>query len=249
MCWSASPSPARCLCHVSFNIFPLSTQLTQSFPEKALDEVKRLRALISEKISLPSPPPLIICGPSGVGKGTLLKHLMSVIPGCFKFSVSHTTRGPRDGEVNGVDYNFTAVEEMKGMIERGEFLEHAEVHGNYYGTSFEALRVDNKIVILDIDVQGVKKVKEAIKDKKLGGAKYVFIRPKDLDSLEARLRGRGTEKEEDIVRRTANAKGEMEYSEEEGNFDFILVNDDLEVAQKELVEGVKELYETIMLMA
>ena len=167
---------------------------------------------------------------------------MESLPGVFKFSVSHTTRGPRPGEEDGKDYNFTSVEDIKSRIENGEFLEHAEVHGNYYGTSFAALQTEQQIVILDIDVQGVMKVKGAVEDGKLGGAKYIFIRPQDLESLEARLRGRGTETEEAIQKRTANAKGEMDYSEGEGNFDRIIVNDDLDRAQADFVAAVKELY-------
>ena len=213
-----------------------------STTDTALDEVKRLRALLAKHVTLPSPPPLVICGPSGVGKGTILHNLMDTLPGVFKFSVSHTTRGPRPGEEDGKDYNFTTVEDIMDRIDRGEFLEYAEVHGNYYGTSFAALQTEKQVVILDIDVQGVMKVKGAVKDGKLGGAKYIFIRPKDLESLEARLRGRGTETEEAIERRTANAKGEIEYGEVEGNFDQIIVNDDLDKAQAEFVDAVKELY-------
>lgn len=210
--------------------------------DEALAEVQRLRALLAEHVKVVSPPPLVICGPSGVGKGTLLHKLMEAMPGVFKFSVSHTTRGPRPGEEDGKDYNFTSVDDIKERIEKGEFLEYAEVHGNYYGTSFAALKADKQIVILDIDVQGVEKVKQAVIDGKLGGAKYIFISPKDLEALEARLRGRGTETEEAIQKRTANARGEMEYSEVEGNFNDIVVNDDLERAQEDFVAAVKSIY-------
>ena len=99
------------------------------------------------------PLPLVICGPSGVGKGTLLNHLLATIPDTFAFSVSHATRAPRPGEADGVHYNFTDVPTVEGMIEKGEFLEYAEVHGNYYGTSIKQLQQENKIVVLDIDVQ------------------------------------------------------------------------------------------------
>ncbi len=188
--------------------------------------------------------PLVICGPSGVGKGTLLTHLMEVaLPNNFAFSVSYTTRGPRPGEEDGVHYNFSTVEDVKARIEKGEFLEHAEVHGNYYGTTFSGLqREDGKIVVLDIDIQGVKNVKKAVEEGKLAGAKYIFISPTDLASLEKRLRDRKTETEEAIQKRTANAAGEMEYGTAEGNFDKIIVNADLETAKAEIVSVAKALY-------
>ena len=100
--------------------------------------------------------PLIVCGPSGVGKSTLIRRLMREFPEDFGFSVSHTTRGPRSGEKDGVDYHFTNNEDMLSMIKRGEFLEHAHVHNRIYGTSINAVADvtnNNRICILDIDVQ------------------------------------------------------------------------------------------------
>jgi guanylate kinase len=187
-----------------------------------------------------SPLPLVICGPSGVGKGTLLEHLMKVMPQ-FTFSVSHTTRAPRPGEEDGVHYNFSTVEKVKAMISNGEFLEWAEVHGNYYGTSLEGLR-GKGVTVLDIDVQGVKNVKRAVAEGRLAGANYVFIRPVNVAGLEERLRGRGTETEEKILLRVANATSELEYGEEAGNFDVIITNNDLNKAKMEIVEVVKSLY-------
>ncbi|GMI07523.1 hypothetical protein TrLO_g8242 [Triparma laevis f. longispina] len=195
-----------------------------------------LRGLLVES----SPLPLVICGPSGVGKGTLLEHLMKVMPQ-FTFSVSHTTRAPRPGEEHGVHYNFSTVEKVKEMIAGGEFLEWAEVHGNYYGTSLEGLR-GKGVTVLDIDVQGVKNVKSAVAEGRLAGANYVFIRPVDVKVLEERLRGRGTETEDKIQLRVANAKGELEYGEEAGNFDVIITNNDLDKAKSEIVEVAKSLY-------
>jgi guanylate kinase len=158
----------------------------------------------------------------------------------FGFSVSHTTRNPREGEVNGVHYNFSTVDAMKEEIDDGKFIEYAEVHGNYYGTSVEAVRsVQSKgqVCILDIDCQGVRNVKSSSLDPY-----YIFIAPPSMQDLENRLRGRGTEKEEDIVKRLANAQGEMDYGQEEGNFDKYLVNDDLKSSSEELCNTIQTWY-------
>ena len=158
----------------------------------------------------------------------------------FGFSVSHTTRNPREGEVNGVHYNFSTVDAMKEEIDDGKFIEYAEVHGNYYGTSVEAVRsVQSKgqVCILDIDCQGVRNVKaSSLKPY------YIFIAPPSMQDLENRLRGRGTEKEVDIVKRLANAQGEMDYGQEDGNFDKYLVNDDLKTSSEELCSIIQTWY-------
>lgn len=172
------------------------------------------------------PRPVVFCGPSGVGKGTLIDLLMKRYPNDqFGFSVSHTTRKPREGEVDGVHYNFTTVDAIKKEIADGKFIEYAEVHGNYYGTSVaavESVQSAGKICVLDIDVQGVQKVKKSSLQ-----AIYIFIAPPDMEALESRLRGRGTEKEEDVKKRLANAKKELEYGSKKGNFDVVFINDDL----------------------
>ena len=178
--------------------------------------------------------PLVICGPSGVGKGTVIESLRKRFPpDSFGFSVSHTTRPPRPGEVHGEHYHFTTVEEIRKAIDDDLFVEHAEVHGNYYGTSKQAiasLQEEQKITILDIDVQGVKCVKES------GiSCRYVFIAPPSMGELEARLRGRGTETEEAIWKRLGNAASEMEYGTKKGNFDTIFVNHDVEATVDEMV--------------
>ena len=151
----------------------------------------------------------------------------------FGFSVSHTTRAPREGEVNGVHYNFTDVETIKKEIADGKFIEYAEVHGKYYGTSFasvETVRNSGKICVLDIDVQGVRKVKESSLDPL-----YLFIAPPSMEDLEKRLRGRGTETEEQMKIRLGNAAKELEYGQAEGNFDRVFVNNDLEACFAEMV--------------
>uniref|UniRef100_A0A7I4AC69 guanylate kinase n=1 Tax=Physcomitrium patens TaxID=3218 RepID=A0A7I4AC69_PHYPA len=141
--------------------------------------------------SVPEPPrPVVICGPSGVGKGTLIGKLMKDFLDKFGFSVSHTTRAPRIREIDGVHYHFASRPVMEQEIKEGKFLESAEVHGNLYGTSWaavEAVADAGKICILDIDVQGAQAVKKsALK------ATYIFIKPPapEVKELERRLRGR-----------------------------------------------------------
>lgn len=183
--------------------------------------------------------PLVVCGPSGVGKGTVIECLRNRFPSdVFGFSVSHTTRQPRPGEIHGEHYYFTDNSNIQRDIDQGMFVEHALVHGNYYGTSKEAIEVlqgENKITILDIDMQGVISVKESGVP-----AKYIFIAPPSLIELENRLRGRGTETEEAIQRRLGNAAKEIEYGEQDGAFDRIFVNNDVEKTVDEMVEVLRE---------
>lgn len=191
--------------------------------------------------------PLIITGPSGVGKGTLIRRLLGEYPLRFGFSCSHTTRGPRPGEKEGVDYFFTTRERLQAEIDEGKFLEHATVHNNLYGTSFEAIQKvqeEGKICILDIDVQGVISVKGALARGALHDLRplYVFISPPSLAVLESRLRGRETEKEEDVLRRLKNAKREVEYGVAPGNFDKVVVNADLDDAYIDLRTYIETMY-------
>ncbi|WOH00076.1 hypothetical protein DCAR_0519432 [Daucus carota subsp. sativus] len=170
--------------------------------------------------------PIVISGPSGVGKGTLINKLMDEFPAMFGFSVSHTTRAPRDGERNGVHYNFTERSVMEQDIKDGKFLEFAAVHGNLYGTSIEAVDVvadAGKRCILDIDVQGARSVRDSCLE-----AIFIFVSPPSFEELEKRLRARGTETEEQIQKRLRNAKNELEKGREPGLFDHMLVNDDFD---------------------
>jgi len=172
--------------------------------------------------------PLVFVGPSGVGKGTLIAVLMKEYPEHFGFCVSTTTRAPRPGEVDGVHYHFSEKAPMQKAIQDGKFLESAEVHTNYYGTSIaalEAVQSSHKIAILDIDVQGAKNVKAKI-PREVQEAKFFFLSPPCMEVLEARLRGRGTETEQKIQVRLKNANGELEFSKTEGFFDCVIVADD-----------------------
>ena len=183
---------------------------------------------------------MVFAGPSGVGKGTIIKVLMEKYPTVFGFSVSHTTRAPRPGEENGVHYNFVEKSAMEAAIANNEFIEYANVHTNIYGTSIKAIenvQAQGKICILDIDIQGVKRVKASGL-----GCKYVFIDPPSVDELEKRLRGRGTETEEKIQIRLKNAMDELQFGHEEGNFDAIVVNDELERAVEKITQLLRGWY-------
>ncbi|KAK4272538.1 hypothetical protein QN277_021079 [Acacia crassicarpa] len=179
--------------------------------------------------------PIVISGPSGVGKGTLISMLMKEFPSMFGFSVSHTTRSPRNMEKDGVHYHFTEKSVMEKEIKEGKFLEFANVHGNLYGTSVEAVELvadAGKRCILDIDVQGARSVRASSLE-----AIFIFVRPPSMKELEKRLRDRGTETEEQILKRLRNAKAEIEQGTSSGIFDHLLYNDNLE----ECYENLKKL--------
>ncbi|TKY62604.1 Guanylate kinase 2 [Spatholobus suberectus] len=176
--------------------------------------------------------PVVISGPSGVGKGTLISMLMKEFPSMFGFSVSHTTRAPRGMEKDGVHYHFTEKSIMEKEIKEGKFLEFASVHGNLYGTSVEAVELvadAGKRCILDIDVQGARSVRASSLE-----AIFIFICPPSMEELEKRLRDRGTETEEQILKRLRNAKAEIEQGKSSHIFDFILYNDKLEECYERL---------------
>ena len=170
----------------------------------------------------------IVSAPSGSGKTTLLQHLIRNFED-LTFSVSYTTRSPRGGEADGVDYFFVALAEFKAMVERGEFLEWAEYHGNLYGTSREFVE-DNlaagRNVILDIDVQGARQVKSA-----MSGTVTVFLMPPSFEELERRLRSRRLEDDETIRKRLAIAKSEISFYRD---YDYVVVNDKLDEAIPQL---------------
>lgn len=167
----------------------------------------------------------ILSAPSGCGKTTILREVMANINGLV-FSVSHTTRAPRSGERNSVDYHFVTEEEFHRMRDDNLFLEWAEVHGNYYGTSRPAVLeqlANGQDVILDIDVQGAAIINE---DKSLDGIS-IFVAPPSLAELERRLRGRETDSDETIALRLHNAAQEMEAV---SRYKYLVINDRLQDA-------------------
>jgi guanylate kinase len=173
---------------------------------------------------------LILSGPSGCGKSTLLKEVYKDIDDYY-FSISTTTRAPRVGEVNGVDYFFVTKEEFENDIKNDDFLEYAKVHDNYYGTSLKPINKaldEAKLVIFDIDVQG----HEIVRTKLNSIVTSVFITTPSLQVLEERLNSRNTDKIDIIEKRIKNAKGEVEFFQD---YDYLIINDNLEIAAKELV--------------
>jgi len=177
----------------------------------------------------------IVSSPSGGGKTTLIRRLLDDPPGApLHFSVSHTTRPMRQGERNGREYHFVSVADFQKMVQRGEFLEHNEVHDNIYGTSkAEVLPhlAAGEDVILDIDVQGARDVLAASPE-----AITVFIVPSSPGELERRLRTRGLDGEEAIRKRLINASREIQQAEQ---FQYVIVNDDLDRATLELQSIVR----------
>lgn len=173
---------------------------------------------------------LIISGPSGCGKSTLLNSVYKVIDDYY-FSISTTTRSPRVGEKDGVDYFYVSREDFEEDIKNGYFLEWAEVHGNYYGTSLKAIKKavnEGKLVIFDIDVQG----HDIVREKLDNVVTSVFITSPTLNELEFRLNDRNSDSKEVITKRLENAKHEIKSFQK---YDYFIVNDDLVKASKELV--------------
>ncbi len=173
---------------------------------------------------------LVLSGPSGAGKSTIINAASEEI-GEYYFSISTTTRAPRVGEEDGKDYFFVSKESFEEDINAGNFLEYAEVHGNYYGTSLKPVREaleEGKLVIFDIDVQGHRLVRAKMNDITTSA----FITPPTLKALETRLRARSTDDESVIVKRIENAKGEIQAVDE---YDFTIINDTVEKAAKEFV--------------
>ena len=173
---------------------------------------------------------LVLSGPSGAGKSTIINAASDEI-GEYYFSISTTTRAPRVGEEDGKDYFFVSKESFEEDIKAGNFLEYAEVHGNYYGTSLKPVREaleEGKLVIFDIDVQGHRLVRAKMNDITTSA----FITPPTLKALETRLRARSTDDESVIVKRIENAKGEIKAV---GEYDFIIINDTVEEAARQFV--------------
>lgn len=168
---------------------------------------------------------LVVSGPSGSGKSTLVQQILKEQEFPIRFSVSATSRAPRPGEVDGQHYRFLANDEFVEQAKRGEFLEYAEVHGHYYGTPrgpVEEILADGGWVLLEIDVQGHRQVKERKPD-----AVSFFLRTPGMDEYEERLKNRGTETPEVIARRVAQARAELAAA---ADYDFQVVNETIEQA-------------------
>ena len=175
----------------------------------------------------------IVTAPSGAGKTTLVKGLLEADRG-VQLSISYTTRDPRSGEVDGREYHFVSVNRFRELRDAGEFIEWAEVHGNYYGTSKAWLRGEldaGRDTLVEIDWQGAQQVRKVFSE-----AVGIFILPPSMGELENRLRGRGTDSEDVIVRRLLAARGEMRHVSE---FDYVIINNELPDALGDLVAVVR----------
>ncbi|MGB9792414.1 MAG: guanylate kinase [Thermacetogeniaceae bacterium] len=176
---------------------------------------------------------IVVSGPSGSGKGTLCGLLRQRLPD-LAYSVSVTTRPPRPGEKDGVDYFFVSTEEFLDKIKAGEFLEWAKVYDNYYGTPVSYVKnclKDGKDVLLEIDIQGARQVKKLFPD-----AVLIFISPPSFEELGARITKRGTDSEDEIKKRLSSAKEELQAASE---YDYVVVNDHQERAVEEILEIIK----------
>jgi guanylate kinase len=171
---------------------------------------------------------VVVSSPSGGGKGTLIRRARKLVPD-LGYSVSFTTRAPREGEIDGQEYFFVSMETFAAMVEAGEFLEWAIVHGNYYGTARNQVLRDissGRDIILEIDVQGAEAVREAALE-----AVAIFILPPSFEVLKSRLRGRGSEIPDDFALRLRNARDEVRHFVE---FDYVIINDVADRAAGEL---------------
>ena len=174
---------------------------------------------------------IVLSGPSGVGKGTIRKALFERENHNFSYSISMTTRNMRQGEEDGKDYYFVSKEEFLKRIDEGKFLEHAEFVGNYYGTPLDKVteQMDKgKEVVLEIEVDGAMQVKKKIPESIL-----IFILPPTKNALYERLKGRGTESEDVILKRIARSNLELGYAK---NYDYVVVNDEVDKAVDKIIE-------------
>jgi len=178
--------------------------------------------------------PFVVAAPSGTGKTTVCRRAMER-DALLEFSVSHTTRAARPGEVDGVDYYFVSGDEFAALVDRGEFVEHAVYGKNSYGTSDEALRVPieerGHDVLVEIEVQGAEQLRQSRRD-----ARFIFLLPPNMQVLAQRLRDRATDSPESIAKRLEMAERELGAV---GLFDYVIVNDDLEQAIESFLEIIR----------
>jgi guanylate kinase len=191
----------------------MSSELEDQHTGATLSEVMTGRGML-----------VVVSSPSGGGKGTLIRRALKTVPN-LGYSVSITTRPAREGEVDGRDYFFVSVERFRQMVDEGNFLEWAVVHGNLYGTSYVEIKREldeGHDIILEIDVQGATSVRRLVED-----AVSVFILPPSFEILRDRLVGRGSERPDDLELRLKNSRGEVEHYRE---FQYLVINDDAERA-------------------
>lgn len=175
---------------------------------------------------------IVLTGPSGVGKGTLMRSLLQRHPELY-YSVSATTRSPRPGEIDGKHYHFISRSKFEQLVARGEFLEWAEFAGNYYGTPRQAVlnQINSgKCVVLEIELEGARQIRNSFPE-----AFSIFILPPSLSELEKRIRSRGQDPEEAIIRRLHRAQDEIHAAHE---FDIQIINDDFEAALSSIEEAL-----------
>ncbi|SCO66616.1 guanylate kinase, putative [Plasmodium vivax] len=180
-------------------------------------------------------PPLVVCGPSGVGKGTLIKKVLSEFPSRFRFSISCTTRNKREKETNGVDYYFVDKDDFERKLKEGQFLEFDKYANHFYGTlksEYDLAVGQGKICLFEMNINGVKQLKES---KHIQDGIYIFVKPPSIDILLGRLKNRNTEKPEEINKRMQELTREMDEADKVG-FNYFIVNDDLARTYAELRE-------------
>jgi guanylate kinase len=181
---------------------------------------------------------IVFSAPSGAGKTTLLDHIRATIPGLV-YSISATTRPPRPHEVHGRHYFFLSTQEFHRKIDASELAEWEVVHGHYYGTPREFIDravESGKHVVMDIDVYGKKKF-----DRHYPEARGILILPPSIDELAQRLRARKTDSEESIATRLANAEKEISFAQNDGKYEYTVINDNLEKAKKDVESIVREI--------